>query len=182
MIAKFGSLDRAQRLYEAVSRVGAQEGIKFDFDRITRTPNTVRSHRLLYAAAEEDKQPALLEAIFNAYFTEGRDIGEPDVLTELGQEAGLSGEALDRLREGEVVDLHHERDGVAALLAAEAVEESLARADLEGRRLLVVERAEPLEVPPARVPQLEVLGHDGVDRNRVPNRLHVLVIDPSCHA
>jgi len=41
---------RAQRLYEAVSRVGAQEGIRFDFDRIVRTPNTVRSHRLLYAA------------------------------------------------------------------------------------------------------------------------------------
>ena len=55
VIAKFGSLERAQRLYEAVSRVGAQEGIKFDFDRIARTPNTVRSHRLLYAAAEEDR-------------------------------------------------------------------------------------------------------------------------------
>ena len=54
VIAKFGSLERAQRLYEAVSRVGAQEGIKFDFDRIVRTPNTVRSHRLLYAAAEEE--------------------------------------------------------------------------------------------------------------------------------
>ncbi len=48
------------------------------------------------------------------------------------RDARLGGEALDRLREGEVVDLHHEGDGVAALLAAEAVEESLARADLEG--------------------------------------------------
>jgi predicted DsbA family dithiol-disulfide isomerase len=105
MIAKFGSLDRAQRLYEAVSRVGAQEGIKFDFDRITRTPNTVRSHRLLYAAAEEDKQPELLEVIFNAYFTEGRDIGDPDVLTELGHEAGLSGAAIaDALVEGGRLD------------------------------------------------------------------------------
>jgi predicted DsbA family dithiol-disulfide isomerase len=105
MIAKFGSLDRAQRLYEAVSRVGAQEGIKFDFDRITRTPNTVRSHRLLYAAAEEDKQPELLETIFKAYFTEGRDIGDPDVLAELAQEAGLSGAAVsDALIEGGRLD------------------------------------------------------------------------------
>jgi predicted DsbA family dithiol-disulfide isomerase len=105
VIAKFGSLDRAQRLYEAVSRVGAQEGIKFDFDRITRTPNTVRSHRLLYAAAEQDKQPELLEAIFNAYFTEGRDIGDPDALTALGQEIGLSSEAIaDALVEGGRLD------------------------------------------------------------------------------
>lgn len=46
---------------------------------------------------------------------------------------GLGCEALDGLGEGEVVDLHHEREGVAALLAAEAVEETLAGADLEGR-------------------------------------------------
>jgi hypothetical protein len=97
-------------------------------------------------------------------------------------DAGLGGQALDRLREGEVVDLHHERDGVAALLAAEAVEETLARADLEGRRLLVMEGTQALEVATARVAQLEVLGHHGVDRDRVPYRLHVLVVDPSCHA
>lgn len=105
MIAKFGSLDRAQRLYEAVSRVGMQEGITFDFDRIARTPNTVRSHRLLYAAAEEDKQGDLLERVFKAYFTEGRDIGDPDVLTEVGEEAGLSSGAIaDALVEGGRLD------------------------------------------------------------------------------
>jgi predicted DsbA family dithiol-disulfide isomerase len=105
MIAKFGSLDRAQRLYEAVSRVGAQEGIKFDFDRIVRTPNTVLSHRLLYAAAEEGKQADLLELVFKAYFAEGLDIGDPDVLTELGYEAGLSSAAIgDALIEGGRLD------------------------------------------------------------------------------
>lgn len=105
MIAKFGSLERAQRLYEAVSRVGAQEGIKFDFDRIARTPNTVRSHRLLYAAAEEGRQPELLELVFGAYFTEGLDIGDPGVLTELGHEAGLSGAAIaDAMVEGGRLD------------------------------------------------------------------------------
>lgn len=101
MVAKFGSLDRAQRLYEAVSRVGAQEGIRFEFDRIARTPNTVRSHRLLYAAAEEDRQAELLELIFRAYFTEGRDIGDAEVLAELGHEAGLLDTAItDALVDG----------------------------------------------------------------------------------
>jgi predicted DsbA family dithiol-disulfide isomerase len=105
MIAKFGSVERAQRLYEAVSRVGAQEGIRFDFDQIARTPNTVRSHRLLYAAAEQDKQPELLELIFRAYFTEGRDIGDPDVLAELAALAGLPGAAIaDALVEGGRLD------------------------------------------------------------------------------
>jgi predicted DsbA family dithiol-disulfide isomerase len=106
MVAKFGSLDRAQRLYDAVSRVGAQEGINFEFDRIQRTPNTVRSHRLLYAAAEEDKQAELLELIFAAYFTHGLDIGDADVLSGLGHEAGVSGAAItDALIDGGRLDL-----------------------------------------------------------------------------
>lgn len=105
----------------------------------------------------------------------------PALLVAQG-DAGGAREPLDGLREGQVVDLHHERDGVAALLAAEAVEEALAGADLERRRLLVVEGAQALQVSTARAAQLEVLGHHGVDRDRVPDRLHVLVIDPACHA
>lgn len=97
-------------------------------------------------------------------------------------DACLTGEAFDRLREGEVIDLHHEGDRVAAFLAAEAVEQALGRAHLEGGGLLVVEGAEALEVSAARVAELKVLGHDGVDRDRVPDRLHVVVIDPACHA
>lgn len=104
----------------------------------------------------------------------------PALLVPQG-DAGLGGEPLDDLRERQVVDLLHEGDRVAALLAAEAVEETLARADLEGGGLLVVEGAQALEVSTARVAQLEVLGNDGVDRDRVPDRLHVVVIDPACH-
>lgn len=104
----------------------------------------------------------------------------PALLVPQG-DAGLGGEPLDHLRERQMVDLLHEGDRVAALLAAEAVEETLARAHLEGGGLLVVEGAESLEVATARVAQLEILGNDGVDRDRVPYRLHVVVIDPACH-
>ncbi len=96
-------------------------------------------------------------------------------------DAGLPREALDRFRERQVVDLHDEVEGVPARLAAEAVVETLAGADLEGRGLLVVEGAEALEVAAARVAQLEVVGDHGVDRDRVPYRLHVVIVDPSCH-
>jgi predicted DsbA family dithiol-disulfide isomerase len=106
MIAKFGSLDRAQRLFDAVARVGAQEGIVFDFEHIARTPNTLRSHRLLYAAAEEGKQSDLLDLIFAAYFTQGLDIGDTDVLSALAFEAGMSGALINEaLTEGGRMDL-----------------------------------------------------------------------------
>lgn len=106
MVAKFGSLDRAQRLYDAVARVGAQEGIQFDFERIARTPNTLRSHRLLYAAAEEGRQSDLLDLIFAAYFTQGLDIGDADVLSALAYEADVSGAAINEaLADGGRMDL-----------------------------------------------------------------------------
>ncbi len=106
MIAKFGSLDRAQRLFDAVARVGAQEGIQFDFEHIGRTPNTLRSHRLLYAAAEEGRQSDLLDLIFAAYFSQGLDIGDADVLSALAFESGMSAALINEaMTEGSRMDL-----------------------------------------------------------------------------
>jgi predicted DsbA family dithiol-disulfide isomerase len=87
---KFGSPERAKRIYEAVSAVGASEGIEFDFESIRRTPNTLLSHRLLRRAGREGVQDSLLDAIFRAYFIEGRDIGAAKVLSELGEAAGMT--------------------------------------------------------------------------------------------
>ena len=88
--AKFGSSERAKRIYEAVTAVGASEGIEFNFQAIRRTPNTLLSHRLLRKAGRDGLQDPLLEAMFQAYFVDGRDIGNAHVLTEIGESAGLS--------------------------------------------------------------------------------------------
>ncbi|GAA3640136.1 hypothetical protein GCM10022420_012120 [Streptomyces iranensis] len=45
-----------------------------------------------------------------------------------------------------------------------------------------MEGAQALEIATPRVPQLEVFGYDGVDRDRGPYRLHVVIVDPACHA
>jgi len=89
LAAKFGSAERASRLYDTVTRVGAEEGIRFRFDRIARTPNTMKSHRLLALAGQHGAQSQLLDRLFAAYFTEGHDIGSAEVLTEIGLAAGL---------------------------------------------------------------------------------------------
>jgi predicted DsbA family dithiol-disulfide isomerase len=87
--AKFGSSERAKRIYEAVSAVGASEGINFNFEAIRRTPNTILSHRLLRKASKEGLQEQLLEAMFQAYFIDGRDIGSARVLAEIGESVGI---------------------------------------------------------------------------------------------
>ena len=93
--AKFGSIERANRLHETVTRVGAEEGIRFAFERITRIPNTMKSHRLLALAGQHGKQNAMLDRLFSAYFCEGLDTGQTATLLELGLECELPRQDID---------------------------------------------------------------------------------------
>jgi predicted DsbA family dithiol-disulfide isomerase len=87
--AKFGGSERARTIYDTVRSAGASEGITFAFDRIRRTPSTLQSHRLMRFATAGNRQDATLEALFRAYFIDGRDIGDRDVLADIAVEAGL---------------------------------------------------------------------------------------------
>jgi len=94
--SKFGSPERARRIHDAVATAGASEGIAFAFDRIKRTPNTVLSHRLLRFAHRYDRQSPLLDGLFRAYFEDGLDTSDVDVLTEIAAAAGLLEEEARR--------------------------------------------------------------------------------------
>jgi predicted DsbA family dithiol-disulfide isomerase len=108
LAAKFGSLAEARRLYAAIGQVGALEGIEFRFDRIAVTPSTVDAHRLIRYAEREEREDAVIEALFRAYFVDGQDIGDRDALAALAADAGLepagaaaflaSGEGADAVR------------------------------------------------------------------------------------
>ena len=96
--AKFGGAERARAIYDTVRAAGASEGIAFDFDRIRRTPSTLQSHRLIRFAGGQDRQNETMEALFRAYFTDGRNIGDRAVLAEVAADAGLDrDEATDYL-------------------------------------------------------------------------------------
>jgi len=102
---KFGGMDRAAQRYEQLAQLGAQEGIDFQFGRMERTPNTVNSHRLIRYAGRFGAQTGVMGAVFHAYFTEGRDIGDIDTLADIGAAAGLERGPLARyLRSREDAD------------------------------------------------------------------------------
>lgn len=88
-IRKFGSWERSMQLDANMVVAGNEEGILFDFDRMERTPNTLDAHRLIWLADQEGVQNEVVEALFRAYFTVGRDIGNPKTLIEVVAEAGL---------------------------------------------------------------------------------------------
>lgn len=91
--AKFGAAERVQRLLDTLTAIGAEEGLAFDFARIRRVPHTGRAHRLL-AAAPPDRQGALLDRLFAAYFAEGADLGDRMVLAGIAAAFGLTPAAI----------------------------------------------------------------------------------------
>jgi len=95
---KYGSTpEQIERSQEMITARGAALGFTFDMGRRTRIYNTFDAHRLLHWAGEPSTQPAgrqdaLKHALFTAYFTEGRDPSNRDVLVDIAAKVGLDAE------------------------------------------------------------------------------------------
>jgi len=88
--AKYGSpREVMQGAQEALRARGAEVGFTFDLAKRTRIYNTFDAHRLLHWAGTEGKQRALKHALFEAYFREGRDPSDREVLVDLATRVGL---------------------------------------------------------------------------------------------
>lgn len=102
-VAKFGSQERSRQLDAQVAEAGAAAGLEFRHDRILRTPNTMDAHRLIRLAGDQGgtaAQNAVVEALFRAYFHDGRDIGDRATLVAVAGEAGLDAAAVTAALDG----------------------------------------------------------------------------------
>ncbi len=106
---KFGGKDGALRAYAPVVDAAEKAGLNIDFAAIERTPNTMNAHRLIHWAGIEGRQAPVVTALFRAYFNEGRDIGDIDVLCDIADSAGLDAAMIRRLYETDA-----DRDDIAA--------------------------------------------------------------------
>ncbi len=91
---KFGSVEKSRQLDARVAEAGRNAGLEFRHDRMLRTPNTIEAHRLMRLAEPSGLQHTLAEALFQAYFHDGRDIGDTAVLAEIGVAAGMPEQAI----------------------------------------------------------------------------------------
>jgi predicted DsbA family dithiol-disulfide isomerase len=87
---KYGSTPAdMERNRENIRARGAELGFEFNMQKRARVYNTFDAHRLLHWAETEGKQEALKNALFSAYFTEGRNPSEHAVLVDVAQKVGL---------------------------------------------------------------------------------------------
>ena len=100
---KFGGPDRARAILDHVTAVAAGEGIEFRMDRALRA-NTRLAHRLLWYAEQPGSpvpQPVLKERLLRAYFHDGLDVGDPDVLARCAAEVGFDHDDAVRFLAGD---------------------------------------------------------------------------------
>ncbi|WP_328733412.1 DsbA family oxidoreductase [Falsiroseomonas selenitidurans] len=97
IIRKFGGEDRARRLHATIAELGRGEGVNFQFDRIRRIPPSLDAHRLVRLAERHGMAAEAVDALFQAYFCEGEDIGEIGVLVAVAAGLGMDPLATRRL-------------------------------------------------------------------------------------
>ena len=71
----------------------------------SRIWNTFDCHRLLHWAGTEGRQAEVKMALFSTHFTDGKDLGDPEVLVDAAAAAGLDADAArDVLASGRYID------------------------------------------------------------------------------
>ena len=86
---KFRNSNGSKDRFNHITEEGKKAGLEFNFDKSKNLPNTFLAHRLLWFSRLKDVQDVIAEALFHAYFTEGRDIGSINELISISTENGL---------------------------------------------------------------------------------------------
>ncbi|MEH2248734.1 DsbA family oxidoreductase [Nostoc sp.] len=99
---KFGSWEYSQGLDAKTVQATQADNINFRYDLMTVTPNTLKAHRLTWFAGNQGKATEMAVRILNAYFTEGRNIGDVETLATLAAEIGIDPAQVKAFLESEV--------------------------------------------------------------------------------
>jgi predicted DsbA family dithiol-disulfide isomerase len=100
---KFGGRERAEAILANVTDIATEVGLEFNMDRALRA-NTLLAHRLIWLAAQPGSpvaQDVVKERLLQAYFTDGLDVGDPDVLADCAAEIGFERDVVVDFLESE---------------------------------------------------------------------------------
>lgn len=111
--AKFGSWAKSQELDQGTINAAAGDDLEFRYKRIQKTPNTLKAHQLIHYISQNnpEQEAATADRVFQAYFSEGKDIGQTPILLSIAAEFGLPTQEIEAYLGSE--------NGTTAIRAAE---------------------------------------------------------------
>jgi predicted DsbA family dithiol-disulfide isomerase len=107
--SKGWTLEYAKGMTNHVTQVAEQVGLQFDFDKAV-VANSFDAHRFSAFAKTQGCQDAAEEALFNAYFTEGKNTADHTILMELGENIGLNGAEIKEMLDSDAFSNEVKRD------------------------------------------------------------------------
>jgi predicted DsbA family dithiol-disulfide isomerase len=94
------SVEEAKEMNGYVAKMAAETGLEYNLDKAIPA-NSFNAHRVLHFAAEHGKQNEAKEALFKAYFTDGKNIDDAATLVEIAGSVGLDTNKLSGAMGGE---------------------------------------------------------------------------------
>ncbi|MFF5177045.1 DsbA family protein [Micromonospora sp. NPDC000316] len=88
LAAKFGGAERARQMFDHVTQIAAGDGLRLDFDR-SLIANTFDAHRLVSYATDHGLAAEMVEALYQAHFQQGVDVGSREALAAIAGGIGL---------------------------------------------------------------------------------------------
>lgn len=96
LASSFGDVKVIKDMLNQLQLSALKEGLNLHLNRVHRLPNPHKAHLLLVWASEKGKQIPLLEALYKAFFEEGLDIGNSDILKAIAQLVDIRPEDVDQ--------------------------------------------------------------------------------------
>lgn len=93
------TIERARQMTQKTVDLGASVGLKLDYDRLV-VANTFDALRLVKLAADNGLATVMEEALFQAYFTDGKDVSDHRELLAIAKEVGLSTAKTEQMLQG----------------------------------------------------------------------------------
>ena len=120
--AKFGGKEGAIQAYLPVVEHAKSTGLTINLEAITKTPNTLKAQCLIHWAKLEGCQNEMVQALFEAYFCHGQDIGDTAILVGISAKIGMDSDMVKRLFASSQDKLEiQERDASARDMGVDAV-------------------------------------------------------------
>jgi predicted DsbA family dithiol-disulfide isomerase len=93
---KFGSIEQSHQLDLGTIEASKDDPLTFDYDRITKTPNTRLAHQVVQFVQlnAPELEAKIVDALFEAYFSLGKDIGDKTTVLDIAKTINIDKDKL----------------------------------------------------------------------------------------